>query len=152
MDDGARTRMAASDFLAALRAGEPLTLGHVVVDGDIELDALDYAHPLVIRDTVFTGRFDVSESHFARRVDFTGSTFEGPVSFCRTQIDGRLVLESATFQSHEPSSKVDLRRIRIGGDLFARGLRSAPELDLEYAHIDGSLVLASTAERRARCD
>jgi hypothetical protein len=152
MDTGTRSPLTASAFVAALRAREPLTVSHAVIDGDVELDAVDYPHPLVVRDTVFRGRFDVSESHFARRLDFTGCTFERSVSFCRAQVDGRLVLESVAFPRDEPSTKVDMRRIQIAGDLLARGLRCGRELDLEYAQISGSVVLASTPERQTVCD
>jgi hypothetical protein len=145
-----RGRVAAQELVAALRAGDPVSIAHAVVEGDVELDAIDYPHPLVVRDTVFSGRFDVSDCRFAKRLDLAGCTFERAVNFAGARIGGRFVLERTTFQHDPASTRTDLRRIQVAGDLLASGLQTPDDLDLDYAHIAGGLWLRSTAERPTR--
>src|SRR5438045_1955339 len=98
-----RPTVPASELRAALQANTPLAgrFSGSIIEGDLDLDALAYAHKLVLRDSVFRGRFAGSETRFARTVDLSGCTFEQGLTLEGSRIGGELVLEGVTVRQGE---------------------------------------------------
>ena len=150
----------AADLAAAIRAHKPIRLDGAVVEGDLDLDAVDYPHKLVIVNTLFLGHVHVTEGRFAHTVDLSGCEFRQNLSFFGTRVDGQLKLRRVRiFRGDKPvrhnfdqievvgrlnatllASQVSLsfRQARLGEVSFD-GLRVEGDLDLQIAKVAGDL-------------
>ena len=137
-----RTR-AAEDLVEAIRSNRPVKVESAVIEGDVNLSDVDYAHRLVIRDTVFAGQFNANEGRFGRTVDLTGCEFHDNVSFFDARIDGQLVLERAKIRrTGADGGPIDLRHLEVNGELYGALLESDAALCLEQADIRASASFA----------
>jgi cytoskeletal protein CcmA (bactofilin family) len=160
----------AAELVAAIRSRQPVRLDGAVVEGDVDLDAVDYPHKLVIVNTVFLGHVHVTEGRFAHTVDLSGCEFRQNLNFFGTRVDGQLKLQRARIflgekpvrhnfdqievvgrlngtqlESHVPLSFRQARLGEIGFD----GLRVDGDLDLQIAKVAGDLFCQGTAEHPA---
>lgn len=160
----------AADLAAAIRRHKPVRLDGVVVEGDLDLDAVDYPHKLVIVNTVFLGHVHVTEGRFAHTVDLSGCEFRQNLNFFGTRVDGQLKLQRArilrggkpvrhNFDQVEVvgrlngthlDSRVSLsfRQARIG-EISFDGLKVEGDLDLQIAKVAGDLFCQGTDEHPA---
>jgi hypothetical protein len=83
----------ATDLMECIISNQPIEpIDGVVVEGNIGLNSVNYDYKLVIQNTIFKGKFDVSESHFRRSVDLSGCIFEHNVNFSDAHIERNLIL------------------------------------------------------------
>lgn len=160
----------AADLAAAIRRHDPVRLDGAVVDGDLDLDAVDYPHKLVIVNTVFLGHVHVAEGRFAHTVDLSGCEFRQGLSFFGTRVDGQLKLQRARILPGEKTVRHNFDQIEVVGRLDGRqlesrvslsfrqarlgevsfdGLRVKGDLDLQIARVAGDLFCQGTAEHPA---
>ncbi|OHB78801.1 MAG: hypothetical protein A2V98_05315 [Planctomycetes bacterium RBG_16_64_12] len=161
----------AHELLDALRGDQPVEIEAAVINGDLDLENLDYAHKLVIRNTVFTGHVDLSEGRFARTVDLTGCEFQRDLNFFGARIDGQLLLAEAKIRKAvQDQATENFGRLEVTGGLSAsllesevglcfteaaigasaefEGVKIDGDLNLELARIGGHLSAKSRQGRR----
>ena len=140
--DSLRT-ISAEEFAKSIRDHQIQDFSRCLIEGDVDLNAIDYPHKLVIEDSLFRGRFDVGGAHFAKSVDLSRCTFEQGVDFSGTRVDGHLVLHSAVIQAgavEGASAKFEL--VRIDGNLVVSRMQSDLGLDLRNIKITGDVGLS----------
>jgi len=161
----------ARELLEALRNGQPVEVEGAVIHGDLNLANLDYGHKLVIRNSVFTGHVDLSESRFARSVDLAGCQFQRELSLFGARIDGQLLLVGAkirkgvrevaagNFAHLEVSGRLGAASLEsevglcfahasVGASVEFDGAKIDGDLDLELARIAGHFSCKSMPDRR----
>ena len=63
--------ISAEEFAKSIRDHQIQDFSRCLIEGDVDLNAIDYPHKLVIHDSLFRGRFDVGGAHFAKSVDLS---------------------------------------------------------------------------------
>ena len=61
--------ISAEEFAKSIRDHQIQDFSRCLIEGDVDLNAIDYPHKLVIQDSLFRGRFDVGGAHFAKSVE-----------------------------------------------------------------------------------
>jgi hypothetical protein len=143
----------ATDLIQCIVSNQPIEpIDNVIVEGDIELNSVNYDYKLTIRNTRFKGLFDVSESHFHRSVDLSGCIFEHNINFCDAHIERNLILTEVEIKATKEEEKEigNFERINVQGWLNARGLQSDVKLNFNHSNI-GKLTLSSLASKRTIC-
>ncbi|NQT16414.1 MAG: hypothetical protein HQ582_26890 [Planctomycetes bacterium] len=110
-----------------------------MINGDVDLKAVDYAEKLVIRNSVFTGQVDLSEARFARSVDLSGCQFQHDLCFAAARVDGHLLLGGAKIRTGIGEPVADsFRHLEVTGRLDASSLESEAGLCFAQAVVGAS--------------
>ncbi|WP_322733168.1 hypothetical protein [Nostoc sp. ChiQUE01b] len=150
--DGQRI-LSARDLIESISRNECIEpIDDVIVEGDIQLNSVNYDHKLVIHNTSFRGRFDVSEAHFSRTLDLSKCVFERNVNFCDVQIERNLILTEAKIKADNEEDKnlPNFERIHVQGWINAKALKADVKLNFNHSHI-GKLTLSSLPKKRTIC-
>ena len=140
----------AQEFVNAVRNNQQNEcLSGVVVEGNVDLSAIDCNHKLTVHSTIFKGHFNISEAHFSRSLDLRNCAFEQNVNFSEARIDGSLILTHATIQSPHTQESANFERIYVHGNLNAKALQANVSLNFKYCQVSGKLSFASTKQRRS---
>ncbi|MFL6194747.1 MAG: hypothetical protein ACJ75H_11295 [Thermoanaerobaculia bacterium] len=166
--------MAAADLAATLRDRIPVRLDGIVVEGDLDLDGLDYPHRLSLTHCVFRGRVHLNEARFGHTVDLSGCEFQDGLNLFAARIDGQLKLQRArilkgpqelvrhNFDQIEVRGRLSgkhlfsevplsFRQARLG-EVSLDGLRVRGDLDLEIAKVAGDVFCQALAGERSEVE
>jgi len=133
---GAGQATPAAELVAAIREGRPVRLDGAVVEGDVDLDGAEYPHRLVLTNTVFLGRVNLSEARFGHSVDLSGCELRQNVNFFAARVDGQLKLPRARiFRGDRPPVRHNFDQIEVRGRLNATQLRSEVALSFRQARL-----------------
>lgn len=107
-----------------------------VVEGDVDLDGVEYPHRLVLTHTVFLGHVRMNEGRFAHTVDLSGSELRQGLSFFAARVDGQLKLQRARiFAGDRPPVRHNFDQIEVQGRLNAKHLRSEVLLSFRQSRL-----------------
>jgi hypothetical protein len=122
---------------------KPTSIRWAVIDGPLNLEAVNYGHELVLQNCVFRDPIDVSDSRFAKAVDLRGSVFEQGLDFFGSRIDGSLLLNSAEIRrgAAGDDADADFDLLRLQGNLDLEGLKSQVRVGLRGARVGGEIDL-----------
>ena len=146
---------------AAIKAGCNVEVVNAVIGGALVLDAVEASGKITIRNTLFKGRVDWSQSTFRHVIDLEGSTFEKEASFNSADFNRKLILNGAQFKAPAYfratciADKVRLSgaifeddanftRIQIGADAFFEYSRFKRIAKFTYAHITGAATFTGS--------
>src|SRR6185295_4824040 len=82
----------AETLVGMIRAGRPVRIDGAVVEGDVDLDGVEYPHRLILTNCVFLGHLHLTEARFAHTVDLSGCEFRESLNLFATRVDGQLKL------------------------------------------------------------
>jgi len=130
---------AAHELIDAIRNDRPVEIESAVINGDVDLKAVDSGRKLVIRKSVFTGHVDLSEARFARSVDLSGCEFQQNLRFAAARVDGHLLLAGAKIRRGigEPAGE-NFGHLEVAGELDASSLESEVGLCFSQAVVGAS--------------
>jgi len=116
--------LSADAIIRDLRAGRPVVLEDVVVEGQFDLTASDSVRAVFkCRNCTFVQRVAISDAKFARVVDLTGSVFERQADFRGVQFDAPALFRDAKFETRADFSLALFRDLSSFGE--ARFLAAA---------------------------
>ncbi len=131
---GYREALQAAELVSRIREGRPVRLDGAIVEGDVDLDGVEYPHRLVLTHTVFLGHVRMSEARFAHTVDLSGCEFRQNLNLFAARVDGQLKLPRARiYRGDRPPLRHNFDQIEVKGRLNATHLHSEVSLSLRQA-------------------
>ena len=118
-----------------IREGRPVRFDGVVVEGDLDLDGVEYPHRLILTNAVFLGYVRMNEARFAHTVDLSGCEFRQGLSFFAARVDGQLKLPRARISRGGRSPVHNFDQIEVKGRLNAKLLHSEVSLSFRQARL-----------------
>ena len=120
---------AAHELVEAIRNDQAVEIESAVINGDVDLKAVDYGRKLVIRNSVFTGRVDLSEAR----------QFQHDLRLATARVDGHLLLAGAKIRRGigEPAGE-NFGHLEVTGQLDASSLESEVALSFTQAVVGAS--------------
>jgi hypothetical protein len=126
----------AAELAAAIREGRPVRLDGALIDGDLDLGGAEYGLRLIITNSAFLGRVNLTEARFGHTVDLSGCEFRQNLSLFAARVDGQLKLQRARILSGDrPPVRHNFDQVEVRGRLDATQLRSAVSLSFRQARL-----------------
>jgi hypothetical protein len=167
---GARRSLQAAELAALIWEGRPVRIDGAVVEGDLDLDGVEYPHRLILTNTVFRGHVHLNEARFGHTVDFSGCDFQRNLNVFAARVDGQLKLARARIREGGRPVRHNFDQIEVRGRLNATllhsevslsfrqaslgevgfdGIRIEGDLDLQIARVTGDVFCQSLEGSRA---
>lgn len=118
-----------------IREGRPVRLDGAVVEGDVDLDGVEYPHRLLLTNTVFRGHVHLNEARFAHTVDLSGCEFQRNLNLFAARVDGQLKLPRARILEGGRPVRHNFDQIEVRGRLNGTLLRSEVSLSFRQARL-----------------
>jgi hypothetical protein len=126
----------AEELAEALRQGRPVRLDGAVVEGELDLDGLEYPHRLILTHVVFLGHVHLNDARFRHTVDLSGCEFRQGVNFFATRVDGQLKLAKVRIlRGDRPPVRHNFDQIQVAGRLNGTLLHSEVPLSFRQARL-----------------
>lgn len=118
-----------------IRDGRPVRIDGAVVEGDLDLDGVEYPHRLLLTNTVFRGHVHLNEARFAHTVDLSGCEFQRNLNLFAVRVDGQLKLPRAHILEGGRPVRHNFDQIEVRGRLNGTLLRSEVPLSFRQARL-----------------
>ncbi|MEA2602456.1 MAG: hypothetical protein QOF89_3448 [Acidobacteriota bacterium] len=126
----------AGELVKRIRSGRPVRIDGAVIEGDVDLDGVEYPHRLILTNCVFLGHLHLTEARFAHTVDLSGCELRESLNLFATRVDGQLKLKRARIcRGTRPPIHHNFDQIEVRGRLNGTHLRSEVPLSFRQASL-----------------